>query len=59
MQRGGHLIMTELQNDGSRDIRDVVVDVQFLDAQDVLIQSMRWKWRSSKHIHRWLLMIWK
>lgn len=41
MQRGGHLIMTELQNDGSRDIRDVVVEVQFLDAQDILIQSMR------------------
>ena len=41
MQRGGHLVMAELQNDGSREIRDVVVEVEFLDAQDVLIQSMR------------------
>ncbi len=41
MQRGGHLIMAELQNDGSRAIHDVVVEVQFLDSEDVLIQSMR------------------
>ena len=41
MHRGGHLIMTELQNDGSRAIHDVVVEVQFLDSEDVLIQSMR------------------
>ena len=41
MQRGGHLVMTELQNDGSREIRDVVVEVEFLDSQDALIQSMR------------------
>jgi len=41
MQRGGHLVMTELQNDGSREIRDVVVEVEFLDSQDVLIQTMR------------------
>ena len=41
MQRGGHLVMTELQNDGSRAIHDVVVEVQFLDSQDVLIQTMR------------------
>ncbi|MEC7167461.1 MAG: hypothetical protein VXY42_03840 [Candidatus Thermoplasmatota archaeon] len=41
MQRGGHLVMSELQNDGSRAIRDVVLEVQFLDAQDDLIQTMR------------------
>tara|TARA_Y100000766_G_scaffold70638_1_gene59263 strand:- start:265 stop:921 length:657 start_codon:yes stop_codon:yes gene_type:complete len=41
MQRGGHLVMTELQNDGSRAIRDVVVEVQFLDSEDVLIQTMK------------------
>ena len=41
MQRGGHLVLTELQNDGSRAIRDVVVEVQFLDSQDVLIQTMK------------------
>jgi len=41
MQRGGHLVMAELQNDGSREIRDVVVEVEFLDSEDVLIQSMR------------------
>ena len=41
MQRGGHLVMAELQNDGSRAIRDVVVEVQFLDSQDVLIQTMK------------------
>ena len=43
MQRGGHLIMSELQNDGSRAIRDVVVEVRFYDTQEPpsLIQSMR------------------
>ena len=41
MQRGGHLIMAELQNDGSREIRDVVVEVEFLDSEGLLIQFMR------------------
>ena len=33
--------MAELQNDGSREIRDVVVEVEFLDSEGLLIQSMR------------------
>ena len=41
MQRGGHLVMAELQNDGSREIRDVVVEVEFLDSEGLLIQFMR------------------
>ena len=41
MQQGGYLVMAELQNDGSREIRDVVVEVEFLDAEGLMIQSMR------------------
>ena len=33
--------MAELQNDGSREIRDVLVEVEFLDSEGLLIQSMR------------------
>ena len=33
--------MAELQNDGSREIRDVVVEVEFLDSEGLLIQFMR------------------
>ena len=40
MQRGGHLMMTELHNDGSRDITDVVLEVEFQSADGELIESM-------------------
>jgi len=41
MQRGGHLVMTELFNDGSRAITDVTVQVEFQDEFGNLIQEMR------------------
>ena len=41
MQRGGHLVMTELLNDGSRAITDVTVQVEFQDEFGNLIQEMR------------------
>ena len=41
MQRGGHLIMSELYNDGSRAITDVTVQVEFQDEFGNLIQDMR------------------
>ncbi len=41
MQRGGHLIMSELYNDGSRAITDVTVQVEFQDEFGNLIQEMR------------------
>tara|TARA_B110000008_G_scaffold4785_1_gene4687 strand:+ start:13023 stop:13667 length:645 start_codon:yes stop_codon:yes gene_type:complete len=41
MQRGGHLIMSELYNDGSRAITDVTVQVEFQDEFGTLIQEMR------------------
>jgi hypothetical protein len=41
MQRGGHLIMSELYNDGSRAIMDVTVQVEFQDEFGNLIQDMR------------------
>tara|TARA_B100001142_G_C14344071_1_gene659202 strand:+ start:1239 stop:1883 length:645 start_codon:yes stop_codon:yes gene_type:complete len=41
MQRGGHLIMSELYNDGSRAITDVTVQVEFQDEFGILIQEMR------------------
>ena len=40
MQRGGHLMMTELHNDGSRDITDVVLDIEFQTAEGELIERM-------------------
>ncbi len=40
MQRGGHLMMTELHNDGSRDITDVTLDIQFQTGDGELIESM-------------------
>ena len=41
MQRGGHLVMSELFNDGSRAITDVTVQVEFQDEFGNLIQEMR------------------
>ena len=41
MQRGGHLVMSELYNDGSRAITDVKVQVEFQDEFGNLIQEMR------------------
>ena len=40
MQRGGHLVMTELHNDGSRAITDVVLDIEFHTVEGVLIERM-------------------
>jgi len=40
MQRGGHLLMTELHNDGSRDITDVVLEIEFQTADGEFIESM-------------------
>jgi len=40
MQRGGHLMMTELHNDGSRSITDVVLDIEFQTLDGALIDSM-------------------
>ena len=40
MQRGGHLMMTELHNDGSRAITDVVLEIEFQTLDGSLIDSM-------------------
>lgn len=40
MQRGGHLVMTELHNDGSRSITDVVLDIEFHTLEGELIETM-------------------
>ncbi len=40
MQRGGHLMMTELHNDGSRDITDIVLEVEFQTVEGELIERM-------------------
>ena len=40
MQRSGHLIMSELHNDGSRSITDVVLEVEFQTAEGEFIDSM-------------------
>ena len=40
MQRGGHLMMTELHNDGSRDITDIVLEGEFQTFDGEVIDSM-------------------
>lgn len=40
MQRGGHLMMAELHNDGSRAITDVVLEIEFQKLDGTLIDSM-------------------
>lgn len=40
MQRGGHLMMSELHNDGSRAITDVVLEIEFLSTEGELLGSM-------------------
>ena len=40
MQRGGHLMMAELHNDGSRAITDVVLEIEFQTVDGTLIDSM-------------------
>ena len=40
MQRGGHLVMAELHNDGSRAITDVVLDIEFHTVEGELIERM-------------------
>ena len=41
MQRGGHLMMSELSNDGSREITDVVIHVEFQDVDGLVLDNMR------------------
>ena len=40
MQRGGHLMMSELSNSGSRDITDVLIEVEFQSIDGVVLDSM-------------------
>ena len=40
MQRGGHLMMSELHNDGSRAITDIVLEVEFQNVEGELIERM-------------------
>ncbi|MEC8707293.1 MAG: hypothetical protein VXX90_00020 [Candidatus Thermoplasmatota archaeon] len=40
MQRGGHLMMTELHNDGSRDITDIVLEIEFQTLEGEVIDRM-------------------
>ena len=40
-QRGGHLMMSELTNEGSRDITGVVIQVEFQDVDGLVLDQMR------------------
>lgn len=40
LQRGGHLIMSEIHNTGSREIIDVTLDVQFQSLDGEILESM-------------------
>ena len=40
-QSGGHLLMAELSNDGSRDITDVVIQIEFQDVDGLVLDKVR------------------
>ena len=40
MQRGGHLMMTEIHNDGSRAITDVSIEIEFQTSDGEIIETM-------------------
>lgn len=40
MQRGGHLLMTEIHNDGSRAITDVSLEIEFQTSDGEVIETM-------------------
>jgi hypothetical protein len=40
MQRGGHLMMTEIHNDGSRAITEVVLEIEFQTLEGEVLESM-------------------
>ena len=40
MQRGGHLMMTEIHNDGSRAITDVSLEIEFQTSDGEVIETM-------------------
>ena len=39
LQRNGHVVLTELVNDGSREIRDVTLTVEFVDSEKKILDS--------------------
>ena len=40
LQRNGHIVMVELTNDGSREIRNVDLNVDFVDSSQTIIGSI-------------------
>ena len=40
LQRNGHIVMAELFNDGSRDITDVTLSIDFVDSDNDVIESI-------------------
>ena len=40
LQRNGHVVLTELVNDGSREIRDVTLTVEFVDSEKNILDSV-------------------
>ena len=61
LQRNGHIVLAELVNDGSREITDVTLTVEFVDAEKTVLDSLqvtfdsipshtsisgdKWRWR--------------
>ena len=40
LQRNGHVVLAELTNDGSREIRDVTLTVDFVDQENTVLDSL-------------------
>ena len=41
LQRNGHIVLAELVNDGSREITDVTLTVEFVDAEKTVLDSLQ------------------
>jgi|TARA_B110000881_G_scaffold55397_1_gene47247 hypothetical protein len=41
LQRNGHIVLTELVNDGSREITDVTLQVEFIDKDNLVIADLQ------------------
>lgn len=41
LQRSGHIVLTELVNDGSREITDVTLKVEFIDKDNLIIGDLQ------------------
>lgn len=59
MQRGGHLMMTEIHNDGSRAITDVSIEIEFQTSDGEVIETMSLSSLALRDIPRFQVTNWR